>query len=333
VRNRVAILGDINRDLILRVRALPKPGHDCLAESATRALGGSAVNTAACLARLGVPASILGRVGNDAEGRALVREMAEIGIDTRAVEVDGKRSTGLCAIPVSANGERTLIGFRGANLALGDNGLARALPGIRHLHVSGYALLERGSRRAALEALKRARRAGATTSLDFGWQVASGASRAIRRALAQVTVALPSGEELRMALGERQTTRAARKALRLGAKQVAASLGPRGCQVFLAERSFRIPSFPVQIVNSCGAGDAFNAGYIYGLLRSTSPEICAIIANAAGGAAVASEVAHQAVNRRRLNEMIRRAETSVPWRHLAGFAREARALLLRSPRR
>lgn len=328
--NRVAILGDINLDLILRVGTFPKPGRDSLAESASRALGGSAVNTAACLARLGVATAILGRVGNDAEGKALVREMAEIGIDTRAVQFDPQRPTGLCAIPVSADGERTLIGFRGANAALEKNGIADALPGVRHLHVSGYALLEPGSRRVALEALKRARKTGAGTSLDFGWQAAAGAPQAIRRALAHVTVAFPSGRELRAAFDERNIVEAAQKALRLGASQVAATLGPAGSQVFLPERSLRIPSFPVRAVNSCGAGDAFNAGYIYGLLQGARPEVCAIMANAAGGAAVASEVGHQAVNRRRLIELIKGAERRRRWRKLAGFAREARALLSRS---
>ena len=303
-----AVLGDINRDLFLRLRYFPRPGRDNLAEASAWALGGSAANTAVALARLRVPASVIGRVGSDPEGQALLRELARSGVNTSAVQKDPARPTGICVIPVISSGERTLIGIRGANSALERDGIVEAIDGIRHLHVSGYALIEPESRRAALLALETARKGGATTSLDFGWQPAAGASDILRQCLRHVSLALPSAPELRMAFGERRLSRAASKARARGVQQVAVTLGAGGCRVFAGDATFRVPQFESRAINTCGAGDAFNAGYILGMLEAASAEACAILGNAAGAAVVESESSHGAVSRERLSKIILRAK-------------------------
>jgi sugar/nucleoside kinase (ribokinase family) len=237
------ILGDINRDLFLHIRSFPKPSRDNLAEAAIWALGGSAFNAAAALVKLQIPTGVIGRVGKDPEGQAILREMSKMGIHTSAVQKDPQSPTGICIIPITADGERTLIGARGANQALEPEGIFEQVQGCRHLHVSGYALVEPRSRQAAREALQAARAAGATTSIDFTWYAAVAAPAAIREALADVTVALPSAPELRMALGIRKLSLAAQEAVRLGVEQVAATLGAGGCRIFADGKSFRVPPF------------------------------------------------------------------------------------------
>ncbi|MFQ5790249.1 MAG: carbohydrate kinase family protein [Acidobacteriota bacterium] len=328
------VLGDINRDLFVRLRSFPRRGRDNPAETAIRALGGSAANTAAVLASLRIPTGVIGRVGQDSEGKALLREMAEAGIQTRAVQRDPERPTGICIIPVTGDGERTLIGVRGANAALGRDRLVESLDGIRHLHVSGYTLLQPRSRQVAMEALRTAREKGVTTSLDFGWLAVVNVPGSIRQALAHVSLALPTAAELRAAFGIRRLGEAAEKALALGVDQVAATLGAGGCRVFASGLSFRVPPFEARTVNTCGAGDAFNAGYLYGLLHDARPQVCGILGNAAGAAAVRSEWLAQALDRATLARILLHAEKTALARRLGSALGEAMALVSgRSSRR
>lgn len=328
-----AVLGDINRDLFVRVRYFPRPGSDNPAEESAWALGGSAANTAVVLARLGVPASVIGRIGNDAEGRALLKELARAGVRTRAVQKDPSRATGLCIVTVTADGERTLIGIRGANCALQRDGVAEALEGVRHLHVSGYALMQPESRRAALLALEAVRKRGDATSLDFGWQPSASSPELVRRALRHVSLALPSAQELRTALGERRLSRAAGKAMAMGVECVAVTLGAGGCRVFSRSGTFRLPRFESRTVNTCGAGDAFNAGYILGMQAGASPETSAILGNAAGSAVVESESSHQAVTREGLAKIILRVKEDPKLEQFATDADDAISLLSTKSRR
>lgn len=299
------VIGDIIRDLSLHLESFPKPGRDNPAASPVWAPGGSAFNTAAALERLRVPTGVIGRVGADAEGQAILREMRKLGIHTRNVQKDTELPTGICVIPVTPNGERTLIGARGANTRLDPAGIPEALQGIRHLHVSGYTLIETGPRKAVFDALRTARESGVTTSLDFTWHAAVKAPEAIREALPLVSVALPSASELRLALGVRQLSRAAEAALCLGVEAVAATLGAGGCRVYEMGKAFRAPSFEVQIVNTCGAGDAFNAGYICGLLEGATPPASALIGNAAGAVAAQSEHPYLSLSRSKLLQVLR----------------------------
>ena len=260
----------------------------------------------------------------------------KLGIQTRYIQKDTERPTGVCAIPVTADGERTIIGARGANVALASEGLAEAIPGIRHLHVSGCTLLEAKTRKVAMEALRLARESGATTSLDFTWNAATDVPDAIREALPHVTAALPSAPELRMTFGMRQLSRAAEAAMERGTEQVAATLGAGGCRVFWAGRTQRVPPFALPIINTCGVGDAFNAGYIFGLTEGATPTACAVIGNAASAVAAASEHPHQSLTRSRLAQVIRNNESATRHKELRESTLEAAALLSRrstKPRR
>ena len=323
------VIGDINRDLFLYLPTFPKPGRDNPAASFAWGLGGSAVNPAALLIRLRVYTGVIGRVGKDTEGLAIIRQMRKLGIQTRYIQRDTERPTGVCAIPVTTDGDRTIIGARGANLGLASEGLAEAIPGIRHLHVSGYTLLEAKTRKVAMEALRLARESGATTSLDFTWHGATEVPDAIREALPHVTAALPSAPELRMTFGIRQLSRAAEAAMEQGTEQVAATLGAGGCRVFWAGKAHRVPPFALPVINTCSVGDAFNAGYIFGLIEGGTPAACAVIGNAAGALAAASEHPHQSLTRSRLAQIIRNNESPARHKELREASLEAAALLSR----
>ena len=285
-RPLIYVLGDINRELCLHLHSFPKPGREHHVEATDWTLGGSAVNIAAALVRLRIPTGVIGRVGMGKESQTILREMARVGIQTRAIQKDSEKPTGICVIPVTADGKQTWLEARGANSELSLDGVREALQGSRHLHISGNALVEPGTRPVVSEALLTAREMGVETSLDFTWPAAVKASEPIRKVLPYVSVALASAPQLRVTMGIRKLSQAAMEALALGAHQVVATLGAGGCRVFAAEKSFRVPSFESFSGDMRGTRDTFTAGYIFGLLEGAQPLVCAVLASAAGAVAV-----------------------------------------------
>ena len=113
-----------------------------------------------------MPVALVARAGADVAGRGAVAELRDAGVVVH-VALDGERATGTCVVVIGADGERTMLPDRGANLALAPDDVPAALfvPG-GHLHLSGYVLLHDGPRAAGLAALDHAREAGMTISVD-----------------------------------------------------------------------------------------------------------------------------------------------------------------------
>src|SRR4051794_9023583 len=148
-------------DVIACVDAPIARGSDTAASIATHG-GGSAANTAAWLAAAGVPVTLVARRGADPLGDAAELALRAAGVRTR-LAVDPERPTGTCLVVVEPGGERTMLPDRGANRGLQPADVpAIELAAGRHLHLSGYPLLDAPSRPAALATLQAARRAGLT---------------------------------------------------------------------------------------------------------------------------------------------------------------------------
>ncbi|HEY0639274.1 MAG TPA: PfkB family carbohydrate kinase, partial [Pseudonocardiaceae bacterium] len=159
----VVVVGDVCVDVVVRPVSTPFPGSDT--EAAIRVVGGGAgANVAAWLGTLGVPVTLAGRVGDDAAGRQQAAELAGHGVRC-ALAVDPAEPTG-AIVALVADGDRTMLADRGANLALSTVDIPDPLPRNGHLHLSGYTLLHERPRRAAIAALAAARAAGLTVSVD-----------------------------------------------------------------------------------------------------------------------------------------------------------------------
>jgi ribokinase len=163
-RGRVLVIGDLVTDVLAVLSAALVAGSDTPAEVRVTG-GGQGANTAAWLAHTGTPATLVAAVGGDDAGRQRQAELA--GIDLAVREVPGVR-TGTVVV-LSHDGDRTMITDRGAAARLRpadvDAGLSR-FPDTVHLHVSGYVLLEEGSRAAGRHAVATARDLGLSTSVD-----------------------------------------------------------------------------------------------------------------------------------------------------------------------
>jgi sugar/nucleoside kinase (ribokinase family) len=161
----VVLLGDVMTDLVARLAGPLVPASDSPARISVEG-GGAAANTASWLASIGARSVLLGRIGDDAAGRAATNGLRANGVETRFA-IDRQRPTGTVIVLVEPGGERTMVPDPGANEALTADDLPQDafVPGA-HLHLSGYTLLRPSSREAGLAALDLARAAGMTTSVD-----------------------------------------------------------------------------------------------------------------------------------------------------------------------
>jgi ribokinase len=251
--------------------------------------GGAAANVAAWLAQQGTDVALVARAGDDLAGRGAVDELRAAGVATH-VALDAERATGTCVVVIAADGERTMLPDRGANLALAPDDVPAALfaPG-RHLHLSGYVLLHDGPRAAGLAALDHAREAGMTISVDPASAAplrACGADRVLEW-IGGVDVLLPNLDEARVLTGEDDPEAAAR-ALARRAGEVVVTLGAEGAlwtdghDVVWADAPDAGP-----VVDATGAGDAFAAGWL-AAWRAGAPPAAALAAGCALGARAVS---------------------------------------------
>nr|WP_284290958.1 pseudouridine-5'-phosphate glycosidase [Angustibacter aerolatus] len=160
------VLGDVMTDVVARVDDPLALGSDTAAQVSTRQ-GGAGGNVAAWLAALGVRTTLVGRVGDDPFGREAADVLRQGGVDVRYLGLDPSAPTGTCVVLVGADGERTMLPDAGANSALRAEHLPELPDDIgHHLHVSGYTLLNPGSRDAGLAAVAAAHAAAVPVSVD-----------------------------------------------------------------------------------------------------------------------------------------------------------------------
>lgn len=257
-RRRIVCVGDVLLDVVAHLPGPLAVGSDTPAP--VRLLGGgSAANTAAWVVSAGGSATFVGRVGDDALGRAAVDEMTRTGIDLE-VSVDPHLPTGMCIVLVAPSGERTMIPSAGANAA------APVMPPLTagdHLHVSGYALFRPGVRPEVERALAAARAAGVRVSVDAA-SAAPLREFGPRRFLDIIGPALvfANQDEAAVLTNTADPERAARSlATSCGAAVV--KCGPDGAvwsdgDAVLVER----PDEVVTPIDSTGAGDALAAGVL-----------------------------------------------------------------------
>lgn len=164
-RPTVVLLGDVMVDLVARLEGPLAHGSDSPARITAHG-GGAAANTASWLVEAGAHAVLLGRIGQDAAGRAIEADLREAGVEVRFT-ADPELSTGMVLVLVDPDGERTMVPDPGANASLRAEHLpAEVFRRGGHLHLSGYTLLKPQSREAGLAALELARGAQMTVSVD-----------------------------------------------------------------------------------------------------------------------------------------------------------------------
>lgn len=253
----IVCLGDVMVDVLARLPGPLAVGSDTPAPITFRP-GGSAANAACWLASLGSPVLFAGRVGNDPAGRDAVAALHAAGVRTR-VSVDPVLPTGACIVLIGPDGERTMIPSAGANAALVPDDFAGLLGAEDHLHLSGYSLLNEGSRPAALAALEQARTVGASISVDAASAapIRTVGAAALLGWLPAGTLLIANADELAALTERNDPAELVGRSLTVVVKD-----GPDGARIADERGVRRIATTPVPVVDSTGAGDAFAAGLL-----------------------------------------------------------------------
>ena len=285
-RPGIIVLGDINVDIMGRVRAWPRPGEDCLAQSLEIRCGGVGANCALSLASWGVAARMVGCVGQDVFGEYVLNALRECKVDSRWVQRSTAATTGMFYINVTPDGERTFFGSRGANSLLRLPRSSAALTaGATAVHLAGHCFLDPGPAQAAKYLIKAMHARGGWVSLDVGMEPSKSIPQKILQMIRRVDILLVSLDEAAALTGTRDPFRAFASLRKAGAREVVLKVGRRGCLISENGRPVVVPSFSVRSVDSTGAGDAFVAAFLQARLRAWPTIEGAIAANAAGALA------------------------------------------------
>ncbi len=280
---KVLVAGELNADLIFSgFDSMPCPGREVLANDFSLVLGSSSAICAAGLSRLGTQVSFLGKTGVDMLGGFCVSELQRMGVDASLVLAVPGIKTGITGS--FSFEDRALVTYTGAiaELTAGDIP-ATTLAGFRHLHVSSY-YLQRGLQPGLAGLFETAKRLGLTVSLDPGHDPAGQWNSApLTAALAWCDVLLVNEVEL-AGLSGQDGIEEGLGALSGGRRIVAAKLGKRGCVARAADGSFRSAlAIEVQCLDTTGAGDSFNAGFLHAWLQGFELETCLECGSICGG--------------------------------------------------
>ncbi|MER7079969.1 Sugar or nucleoside kinase, ribokinase family [Saccharopolyspora kobensis] len=266
---RITVVGNVNLDVLVAGAAeLPPPGTEQIVPSIVLRPGGSAANTAVVLAQLGRSTVLAGRVGDDGTARLLAEQLDIPGLRLDLVRADAP--TGVTVAAEAPGRDRSFLSALGAMAEFDAEAVPAESLSAKFVLLSGYFLLPALRGDSARDLLAKARRAGARTALDTGWDPAgwSATTRAeVLELLREVDVFLPNEDELRALHGvDCADEEAARGIADETGAIVVVKRGALGALVAQpGQEPITCPAPEVRVRDSTGAGDAFNAGLLHRL--------------------------------------------------------------------
>ena len=300
----VLVVCEINVDIMVAgLAGPPRFGAELAVGDVALAAGSSGVLTATGLAALGLRAGVCGLVGDDLFGRFMLEHCDRRGIDRAAVTVDPGVRTGASVILSAGSGDRAILTHAGAMAQLRltmvpPEALARA----RHLHLSSH-FLQAALRPDVPALLARARALGLSTSADTGhdpeerWEVAD--------LLPGLDLFLPNETEA-LAISGAATAEGALEWLAARVPSVVVKRGGEGALAARGAERAAVPGFAVPVVDTTGAGDAFDAGFLSALLAGEPLAACVRYGNACGALTVTQVGGPGAIGRERVAALLAR---------------------------
>jgi ribokinase len=269
--------GALNVDMLFKVERLATAEEESFIENYTEACGGSAANTIVGLARLGCKVGFIGKVANDREGQMQLDCFQTEGVDTGGIIETTKGRSGSVMGFVDRKGARALY------INSGVNDLVE-LREIKYEYISQTKLLHLSSfvgeksfraQKKLLSALPE----GVEISFDPGSLYAQKGFAVIEPILKNSHVIMPNAIELEQLTGEEDYRKGADFMIAMGVKIVAVKLGNKGCYVTDGNEKLSVEPFKVKAIDTTGAGDAFDAGFLYGLIQNKSLYECGQLGN------------------------------------------------------
>lgn len=282
---QVVGLGALNMDYLYRVERILTDG-ETVVKDLTVAPGGSAANTAYGLAKLGVKTGFVGAVGDDADGEALVQDFQSVGIDTRRIKIKPKARSGAVLCLTDSLGRRSLYVSPGANSLLSRDDLDLGyINQAQILHVTSFA--DEAQFQISLELIDKLK-PSIKLSFSLGALYTVRKLKALKPIISKAHVLFMNHHEIEQLTGKDMVA-GAETCLKLGCRIVVVTLGKGRrlelstgtidnavCYIRDTENEYAVEAStkPVPQVDATGAGDAFAAGFLYGLLNGKRLEEC-----------------------------------------------------------
>lgn len=276
----LVVVGSLNMDLVVRAPRHPRPGETLIGSQFQTFPGGKGANQAVAAARLGARVRMIGRVGQDAFGDALLQTARQDGVDTTFIRRDPHAATGVALITLDEAGQNTIVVASGANMQVSAQDIeqaAAAFEGASLLLMQLECPLE-----AVEAAAELAQRRGIPVVLN-----PAPARPLPQSLLARVDYLLPNQHELQLlADGETDYPTAAARLMHNGVRNLVVTLGEEGALLVTPQTQEKLPAFQVPVVDTVAAGDAFAAAFCVALAEGKSLREAVLWGNAAGAIAV-----------------------------------------------
>jgi ribokinase len=269
--------GALNMDKLFKVNGIAAAEEENFVTDFVQTCGGSAANTVVGLARLGCKVGFVGKVAGDLEGKILTEEFHKENVNTGGITVAKQGRSGTVMGFVDEKGDRALYIDPGVNdeIELNETNKKYASQ-TRFIHLTSFVGEQSFQTQ---EKIVRSLSKNAKVSFDPGALYAKKGFAALRTIIKNAYVALPNAGELEHLTGKAEYRKGAETLLNEGVQIVAVKLGSRGCYIASKEEECFIEPVKVRVIDTTGAGDAFNAGFLYGLIRRRSLHECGQIGN------------------------------------------------------
>ena len=278
----VLVVGELNVDLILNsIDSFPEMGKEKLAKDMTLTLGSSSAIFASNLSALGAKVAFVGMIGTDAFGNLVKESLSAKKVNTDYLITSDKWNTG-ATIVLNYSEDRAMVTYPGTmeHLTIYDIS-AESISSAKHLHFSSY-FLQPGIQKDIAALFKMAKEKGLTTSLDIQWDPNEKWDFNYKQVLPFVDVFLPNEQESLLLTKEKDLDNAIKK-LTPFAKHVVVKLGSKGSMLVTdGKSSFKKSFLNDSVVDAIGAGDSFNAGFIFKFINGYDFDECQTFGNLTG---------------------------------------------------
>ena len=266
----------------------PEKGKLALFDELEIHTGGCANNTALALARLGISAGAMGKIGTDAFGDLILQALTDNGVDATGIRQDADVSTSFTFVAIASDGERTFYHYIGANGELCEADLNwELIKTTKILHIAGALVMPRFDGAPMANVLRETKRLGITTSLDTAYDATGKWMETLEPCLHHVDIFMPSIVEAQQLTGLSECREIA-QFLRnhYSIQTIAIKMGENGSHISTPETEFSVPAYPVNVLDATGAGDAYVAGFLAGIIMGWDLEATGELASATGAACV-----------------------------------------------
>jgi len=278
----ILVIGELNVDIILHnIDNFPEVGKEVLAQQMTLTLGSSSAIFASNISSLGARVAFLGKIGKDEFGDVVLRDLKKKNVDVSMIQIDDQLSTG-ATIVLSVKEDRANITYPGAMDHLTINDISKDdLSKARHVHFSSY-FMQPGFRGDLGKLFRLCKELGLTTSFDMQWDPYEKWDLNIDDVLPYVDIFFPNEKEL-LLLTTKRNIHEAIDSIKDHIKILAIKRGNQGSTVFYENNLNDMPPFlNEKVIDTTGAGDSFNAGFILKYINGFNIEECQKFGNLMG---------------------------------------------------